>query len=59
MDFDIEVDLQNVKQFVESPEFAQYLLSHTTDFATAAWVLQTLLDAVDEARLSLDNSDNI
>lgn len=45
----IEVDLNDVKQFVESADFAQYLLSHTTDFTTAAWILQTLLDAIDAA----------
>jgi hypothetical protein len=52
MDFNIEVDLNDVKQFIDSPDFAQYLLSHTTDFATAAWILQTLLDAVDAAASS-------
>ena len=49
MNFDVEIDLNEVKQFIESPNFAQYLLTHTTDFATAAWILQTLLDAVDAA----------
>ena len=49
MNFDIEVDLDEVRQVIESPDFAQYLLTHTTDFASAAWILQTLLDAIDVA----------
>ena len=49
LNFDIEVDLNEVTSVVESPEFAQYLLSHTTDFASAAWILQTLLDAIEAA----------
>lgn len=52
MNFDIEVNLQEVKEVIESPDFAQYLLSHTTEFASAAWILQTLLDALDEAAQS-------
>ena len=56
---EVSVDLDEVQRVIEAPEFAQYLLSHTTEFASAAFILQTLLDAVDEARLSLDNSDNI
>ena len=59
MDFEVTVDLEEVKQVIESPDFAQYLLSHTTQFTTAAFILQTLLDAVDEAAQQLDNSENI
>ena len=59
MDFEVEVDLDEVKRVVEAPEFAQYLLSHTAEFTTAAFILQTLLDAVDEAAQQFDNSENI
>lgn len=59
MDFEVTVDLEEVKQVIEAPEFAQYLLSHTTQFSTAAFILQTLLDAVDEAAQQFDNSENI
>ncbi len=59
MDLEVSVDLEEVKRVIEAPEFAQYLLSHTTQFSSAAFILQTLLDAVDDAAASLDNSDNI
>ena len=59
MDFEVTVDLAEVKEVIEAPEFAQYLLSHTTQFSTAAFILQTLLDAVDNAAQQLDNSENI
>ena len=59
MDFEVEVDLDEVKRTIEAPEFAQYLLSHTTQFSSAAFILQTLLDAVESAAASLDNSENI
>ena len=56
---EVEVDLDEVKRTVEAPEFAQYLLSHTTQFSSAAFILQSLLNAIDEAVASLDNSKNI
>lgn len=59
MDFEMDVDLAEVKNVIEHPDFAQYLLSHTTSFGAAAFILQTLLDAVDEAARSVDNSENI
>lgn len=58
MDFEVEVDLDEVKRVVEAPEFAEYLLLHTTQFSSAAFILQTLLDAIETAA-SLDNSENI
>lgn len=39
MDFEVEVDLDEVKSVVEAPEFSQYLLSHTTQFSSAAFIL--------------------
>lgn len=59
MDFETTVDLDEVKRVIEAPEFAQYLLSHTTEFGTAAFILQTLLDAVEEAVQQIDNTENI
>lgn len=59
MDFEVEVDLNEVKNVIEAPEFAQYLLSHTTQFSSAAFILQTLLDAVEAAASSIDNDENI
>ena len=59
MDFETTVDLDEVKRVIEAPEFAQYLLSHTTEFGSAAFILQTLLDAVEEAAQQIDNTENI
>lgn len=59
MDFETTVDLKDVKNFIESDKFAQFLLANTTEFSTAAYILQTLLDAVDEAARSIDNTENI
>jgi len=53
---EVTVDLDEVKSFIESPDFHQYLLSHTVHFETAAFILQTLLNAVEDAASSIDNS---
>ena len=50
----ITVDLNDVKGFVESSEFTNYLLSNTTNFSTAAYILQALLE-----RLELDLNKEI
>ena len=54
---EMTVDLNDIKEFVENEKFHQFLLSNTTDFAVAGWVLQTLLDAVDEAEKELAAAD--
>lgn len=59
MDFETTVDLDEVKRVIEDPEFAQYLLTHTTTFGAAAFILQTLLDAVENAAQSVDKDENI
>ena len=54
---DIEIDLNDIEQFVNDPNFHAYLLANTTDFGTAAFVLQTLLNKVDELKqLQTDNA---
>ena len=50
---EMTVNMDNLKEFIENEKFHQFLLSHTTDFGTAAWVLQTLLDAYSEAEEKL------
>ena len=55
--FTVQIDrevLDEVEATVTNEKFAQYLLSHTTDFAAAAFIMQTLLDAVDEAKEKLN-----
>lgn len=51
--------MDEVKEFIENPEFHQYLLANTTEFSTAAFILQTLLDAVENAIQRIDNTENI
>lgn len=50
---DMIVNLEDVKEFIENEKFHQFLLSNTSDFAVAGWVLQTLLDALDDANKQL------
>lgn len=55
--FTVQIDrevLNEVEATVTSDKFSQYLLSHTTDFCAAAFILQTLLNAIDEAKEKLD-----
>ena len=56
--FEVKIDmevLEEVEATVTNDKFAQYLLSNTTDFATAAFILQTLLNAIDEAKEKMNN----
>ena len=43
----IEIDIDEVDKFVHSSDFHYYLVNNVTDFNTAAFILQTLLDAVE------------
>ena len=45
---EIDLDIQNIKEFVLGDEFCHFLMSKTTNFGTAAFVLQTLLEKIDE-----------
>lgn len=45
---DMTVNLEDVREFIESQKFTQFLLSNTTEFSTAAFILQTLLDKIEE-----------
>ena len=61
MQFDTEmtIDLDEVKDFIESNKFTRFLLDTAPSFETAAFVLQSLLNAVEEAKQSLDKEENI
>ena len=52
---DITIDLQEVKDYIENPKFAMYLLETCPSFECAAFVLQSLVDAVQNAAQSVDN----
>lgn len=47
---EIDIDIKNVEEFVLSDGFRDFLMSKTTSFATAAFVLQTLVDKIEEIK---------
>ena len=54
--FEVKIDmevLEEVEATVTSDKFAQYLLSNTTDFVVAAFIMESLLNAIDEAKEKL------
>lgn len=56
--FTVQIDrevLDEVEATVTNDGFAQYLLSHTTDFVSATFIMQTLLNAIDEAKEKLND----
>ena len=52
---DITIDLQEVKDYIENPKFATYLLETCPNFECAAFVLQSLINAVQNTAQSVDN----
>lgn len=58
--FEVSIDmevLEEVEATVTNDKFAQYLLSNTTNFAAAAFIMQTLLDAIDEVKERLGENN--
>lgn len=54
---DFEIDINDIEEFINNPDFHQYLLMNSKDFGTAAFILQTLLNRVEEIkRLQVDNA---
>ena len=47
-------DLEDDKRVIHSDAFAKFLLSNTTSFIAAAWILQTLMDAEKDATAALN-----
>lgn len=45
--------IEDVKRCINNPKFSDCILKNTTDFSVAAFILQTLFDAVDEAEAKL------
>lgn len=54
-DTTMEVDIEDVENFITSEMYTQFLLDHTTQFSTAAFILQKGLEAVEEAKAYLAN----
>ena len=44
----IEINLEDIRKFVESEKFSKFLVNNTTDYGIAAFILQTLLEKIDE-----------
>ena len=49
--------LNEVEKTVTNDEFVQYLLSHTVNFSSCAFIVQTILDAVAESREKLEDDE--
>lgn len=47
---EVSVDIEDVENFVLSDDFRKYLLNKTTNIGTAAFILQSLLDAIEKAK---------
>lgn len=45
--------VEDVRRVITSDKFVQFLLSETTQFAAAAWILQTLNEKIDEIEEAL------
>jgi hypothetical protein len=59
MNFDttVDVDLNDVMDFAEN-KLSRFLVEETTDWGTAAFILQSVLDAVEEARAQISEEEN-
>lgn len=55
----IDVNIKDAEQFITSEKFTIFLTSNTTDFGTAAFVLQTLLDKIDEIKNNNDEQGDL
>lgn len=57
MDMEMTVNIKEVKEFVTSKKFTQFLLNNTTDFSVAGYILTILMNEIErvEALPELDN----
>ena len=51
-------DLEDAKRVIHSDAFSKFLLSKTTSFIAAAWILQTLIAAEENAATILNQEEN-
>ena len=47
---ELDVDLNEVEEFVKSDKFAQFLLNNNVDLAVPVFVLQVLLEKIEELK---------
>jgi len=50
----VDVDIEEIEKFIMSDKFRDFLLSNTSDFGVAAFILQSLLNDVDEVRMKME-----
>lgn len=50
MNYDLEIDIDEVEEFINSPKFADFLLNNTTNFTTAAAILTFCYNGLAAAR---------
>lgn len=53
----VDVDIEEVEKFVLSDDFKKYLLSTTTDFGVAAFILQSLLEDIEEVKIKMEEEE--
>lgn len=51
-------DADDIKRVINSDKFAQFLLSNTTSFIAAAWILETLQSKLVEVYSTLEATDD-
>lgn len=47
---EVSVNIEDVEKFVTSKKFTNFLLENTTDFGVAAFIMQSLLDVIEDAK---------
>ena len=51
---EIDINIEEIEAFITSEKFSNFLLSNTTEFGTCAFILQTLLDKIEEIKSEED-----
>lgn len=46
----MEIDLEQIEKFIHSDKFSHFLIDNTTDFSIAVFILQVLIDKVEELK---------
>lgn len=47
---EIELDIEKIEEFITSDNFIQFIINNTTQFDTAAFILQTLTEKLNEIK---------
>lgn len=57
--FDIMVDLSEVKGIVHSDDFVNFLLNHSTGIGTAAFIISTIDDKLEEIKKEEEDNNEV